>query len=67
MDVRTLMAACPNLQVIHVADKPKTHEVIDAQTKAVIGQYTSLNRALAVADRKDADYGAVRYIVRPIL
>jgi hypothetical protein len=43
----------------------KTHQVIDSQTGAVTGRYTSAKAAIRVADRKDLKYGAVRYIVVP--
>lgn len=49
-----------------MAQHPATHEVVDARTGKVVGQYRSVHRALAAADRRDAAYGAVRYIVRPI-
>lgn len=43
-----------------------THEVVDCHTQQVVGQYKSARRAYSAADRKDAAYGAVRYVVRPI-
>jgi hypothetical protein len=43
-----------------------THEVVDSRTGAVVGQYVSAGAALRVADRRDAEFGAVRYTVRPI-
>jgi hypothetical protein len=48
------------------AIREKTHELVDIQTKNVVGQYTSIGRALRAADKRDAEYGAVRYIVRRI-
>lgn len=45
----------------------KTHEVVDIQTGKVTGSYGSLRRAHRAADRKDIEYGAVRYIVRRIM
>ena len=49
--------------------KPKpiyTHEVIDARTGQVMGQYQSGKTARAGADRLDNKFGAVRYQARPI-
>ena len=41
--------------------------IIDHHTQLQVGGvYTSRNRARARADRLDANYGAVRYIVRPV-
>lgn len=42
------------------------YQVVDRQTQKIIGTYTSRNRARAVADRKDNEYGAYRYTVRKI-
>lgn len=42
------------------------YELIDSRTGAVIGTYRSRTRAYARADRMDAEYGAVRYVVRPV-
>ena len=39
------------------------YQVIDIQTKTIIGSYDTAKKARAVRDRKDAAYGAVRYIV----
>lgn len=67
MDLKTLMDACPNLVVIPVGAPPaKTHELVDMQTGAVVGKYISNSRALRAGDRKDNEYGAVRYCVRRI-
>jgi hypothetical protein len=38
-------------------------QVRDTMTGAVVGTYGSLKTAHRVADRKDAEYGAVRYVV----
>jgi hypothetical protein len=43
-----------------------THEVVDGRTGKVLRQFTSSRAAYRYADRKDAAFGAVRYIVRPI-
>jgi hypothetical protein len=40
------------------------YHVIDIQTGAIRGRYTSRNRATGHADKLDMAYGAVRYIVR---
>lgn len=42
------------------------YDIIDSQTKQVVGSFKSRNRATSFADRKDLQYGAVRYIVKPI-
>lgn len=42
------------------------YEVIDTQTKRVVGTFKNRNRARNMADRKDNEYGAYRYIVRPV-
>lgn len=43
-----------------------THQIVDSQTGTVIGSYSSLKRASHAADKKDLEYGAVRYVVRRI-
>lgn len=49
-------------------DAPIRYDVIDCQTKLVIKSYPAGKRGLATrfADRKDMEYGACRYSVRPI-
>jgi len=42
------------------------YEVIDRRTGAVVGTYTNKTRARNVRDRKDLEYGAVRYMVREV-
>lgn len=42
------------------------YEIIDLHTKAVVGTYTNRKRARTRADNLDNDYGAYRYIVRPV-
>ena len=42
------------------------YQVVDRQTQRVVGTYKSRNRAHNVADRKDNEYGAIRYSVRPV-
>ena len=43
-----------------------TYQVIDIQTKQVMGIYKTRNRASNRADKLDLAYGAIRYIVKPI-
>jgi hypothetical protein len=43
------------------------YAVIDTHTGRRVGIYGSRTRAYRYADRRDAEYGAVRYIVRPII
>ena len=40
--------------------------VFDSQTGAKVGDYESRKRASRVADKRDIEYGAVRYVVRRI-
>jgi hypothetical protein len=40
------------------------YEVVDVRTGAVVSKHASLRRAKRAADRRDAEYGAVRFIVR---
>lgn len=47
-------------------NKQITHEVTDARTGYVVRQFTSLKAAYRFADKKDAEFGAVRYCVRPV-
>ena len=42
------------------------YEVIDGQTKFVVGSFKSRARATGNADRRDNEYGAYRFIVRPV-
>jgi len=43
-----------------------THEVIDKHTGKSVGKYRSSRKAHHAADKKDLQYGAIRYGVRPI-
>jgi hypothetical protein len=45
------------------------YQVIDTKTGRVIRTYaeTRVHAAYALADRMDATYGAVRYVVRPLV
>lgn len=40
------------------------YEVLDRQTKNVVGTYKTLKAASNAANRKDLQYGAIRYMVR---
>lgn len=39
-------------------------QVIDIQTRQVVGTYETAKAARKARDRKDAQYGAVRFVVR---
>ena len=54
-------------QAILAQGPAPTHQVVDSQTGQVVGQYSTRRRAMNVADKKDLEYGAVKYIVRPIM
>lgn len=43
-----------------------THVVVDSKTGAVVSKHASLKTASRSANRRDQEYGAVRYIVKPI-
>ena len=44
-----------------------TYQIIDIQTKQVVGRvYTTRKAASARADKLDHAYGAIRYVVKPI-
>ena len=42
------------------------YQVIDIQTKTIVGIYDTAKKARAVRDRKDAAYGSVRYVLRKV-
>jgi hypothetical protein len=44
----------------------RKYEIIDIQTGAKFGPYKTLRQAHTIADKKDLQYGAVRYVVRPV-
>ncbi len=48
------------------ADATPTHHVVDTQTGTIVGTYSSRKRAATAADKRDLEYGAVRYRVVPI-
>ena len=49
------------------AAPPQKYEVIDIKTKEVVGgPYSSRQRAMRAADKKDLAYGAIRYRVQPV-
>ena len=45
---------------------PDTHHVVDTHTGQVVSKHGSARAAYRSADKKDMDYGAVRYSVRPV-
>lgn len=52
--------------ISRVMTNTTTHwQVIDLHTKQVVATATTAKRARAIRDRKDLEYGAVRYAVRP--
>lgn len=42
------------------------YEVIDSSTSKIVGSFKNRDAAYRMADRKDASYGAVRFIVNPV-
>ena len=42
------------------------YQVVDSQTKYVIGIYSTLKRAVNKADKLDLIYGAIRYRVEQV-
>ncbi len=42
------------------------YNVVDRQTQKIVGTYATLKAARRSADRKDLQYGAIRYLVRPV-
>lgn len=42
------------------------YDLIDIQTGIVVKSFPTKKAARSAADRKDAAYGAIRYIVKPI-
>jgi hypothetical protein len=48
------------------AAKPIGYEIVDTQSGAVVGKSTSRSRARQSADKRDLEYGAYRYQVRPV-
>lgn len=42
-----------------------TYQIIDIQTKTVVGTYGNRKAASTRADKLDMAYGAIRYVVRP--
>lgn len=48
------------------AQAAERYDVVDCQTRKAIGSFKNRARARAMADRKDMEYGAVRYVVRPV-
>jgi hypothetical protein len=46
--------------------KPTHYDIVDTHTKSVVGRAASLSRALRSVDKRDNEYGAVRYMHRPV-
>jgi hypothetical protein len=42
------------------------YDVVDVQSQKVVASYQNRNRAYGYADHRDNEYGAVRYVVRPV-
>lgn len=40
------------------------YQIIDSKTGKVLGTYQTLKTARRIADRKDLEYGAIRYIIK---
>ena len=54
------------LEGISESEEPaRKYVVYDRQTGKVVGEYSSARRARLARDKKDIQYGAVRYAVRP--
>jgi hypothetical protein len=43
-----------------------TYQVIDSRTQQVVGSYKTPAEAFRLADRKDNEFGAARYLVKTI-
>lgn len=43
-----------------------SYNVIDAKTQMIVRSFKSRDKATDFADRKDFEYGAVRYTVHPV-
>jgi hypothetical protein len=67
MDRQTGFAATKEqVEIDEADDKQYTHQVVHAKTGNVVGKYTSLKSASRAADKKDASYGGVAHVVKPI-
>ena len=42
------------------------YEVVDVQSDKVVANYRNRDQAYRYADRRDSQYGAVRFVVRPV-
>ncbi len=42
------------------------YQIIDIQTGAVVATAKSVKRARQMRDKRDLEYGACRYVVRPV-
>ncbi len=67
-DYYELKGALPRLHAVaENGASPVQYEVYDRQTKQRVGgPYATAKRARGVRDKKDLEYGAIRYGVRPI-
>jgi hypothetical protein len=46
--------------------RPIRYVLIDTKTNGIVKSYANRDAAMRAADKKDAAYGAVRFIVQPI-
>ncbi len=51
---------------MNATQKPAKYELVDTKTGKVVASFAKSASAYRSADRRDAAYGAVRYIVRPV-
>ena len=58
--------AYPRAILLPLRKEPIVYQVIDAQTGAIVGTYSTRTRARNRADRLDLAYGAIRYYVRAV-
>ena len=52
------------MKLIDLFEDDNTFDIVDTHTKQIIGTYKNRLTASRKADKKDLEYGAVRYIVR---
>ena len=58
----TLPGAAATLEALN--QELTMYQVLDIQTKMVLATFATAKQARSLRDRKDAAYGAVRYVVR---
>jgi hypothetical protein len=46
--------------------KPIRYDIIDMRTQAIVATVKTRANATRTCDRRDAAYGAVRYVARPV-